>query len=117
MSSAATLPLERPARHWTARAPFVFVTGGKGGVGKTLVAANLALELARRGKRVLLADLDLALSNLNVLLRLPGTRSLEPFRLLQRPACGHHFGGHVSRVGPDLGRRQILQPLLGAGDV
>jgi len=79
MSTAATLPLERPARHWTAQAPFVFVTGGKGGVGKTLVAANLALELARRGKRVLLADLDLALSNLNVLLRLPGTRSLEPF--------------------------------------
>ena len=48
-------------------------------MGKTLVAANLALELARRGRRVLLADLDLALSNLNVILRLPGTRSLEPF--------------------------------------
>ncbi len=79
MSTGAVLPLERPARHGTARAPFLFVTGGKGGVGKTLVAANLALELARRGKRVLLADLDLSLSNLNVLLRLPGTRSLEPF--------------------------------------
>jgi flagellar biosynthesis protein FlhG len=79
MSAGAVLPLALPPRAFTARAPFFFVSGGKGGVGKTLVAANLALELARRGKRVLLADLDLALSNLNVLLRLPATRSIEPF--------------------------------------
>ena len=79
MSSAAAPFTEPRRRGANAAAPFLFVTGGKGGVGKSIVAANLALELARRGKRVLLADLDLALSNLNVLLRLPGTRSLEPF--------------------------------------
>lgn len=36
---------------------FVF-TGGKGGVGKTIVAAGLGLHFARQGKRVLLASLN-----------------------------------------------------------
>lgn len=47
-------------------APFVMVTGGKGGVGKTTLSANLGVELARDGYRVLIIDLDLGLANLNV---------------------------------------------------
>ena len=39
--------------------------GGKGGIGKTVIAANLGTLLARQGKRVLLLDLDLGASNLH----------------------------------------------------
>lgn len=51
---------------------FIAIGGGKGGVGKTFVAANLALALSRRGapagERVVAVDLDLGGSNLNLLL-------------------------------------------------
>ena len=40
-------------------APWITVTGGKGGVGKTLIATNLAIGIARAGYRTLLVDLDL----------------------------------------------------------
>ena len=46
------------------------VAGGKGGVGKSFVAANLAVALARRGYRTIAVDLDLGNSNLHTLLGL-----------------------------------------------
>ncbi len=52
------------------RARITAVTSGKGGVGKTFVAANLAAALARRGERVLVLDADLGLANLDVVLNL-----------------------------------------------
>jgi flagellar biosynthesis protein FlhG len=53
-------------RHGSTRT--IAVTGGKGGVGKSNVAVNLALELAALGWRVSLLDADLALANTDVLL-------------------------------------------------
>ncbi|MGH8088928.1 MAG: AAA family ATPase, partial [Stenotrophomonas sp.] len=44
----------------------IAVTGGKGGVGKTSVAVNLATALGSTGKRVLLLDGDLGLANVDV---------------------------------------------------
>lgn len=57
--------------------PFVLFSGGKGGVGKTLLAANAAIELSRRGHRVLLVDLDLGLADLDVVLRVSCPHTLE----------------------------------------
>lgn len=48
----------------------IAVTSGKGGVGKTVVAINLSLALAELGKRVVLLEADLGLSNIAVLLGL-----------------------------------------------
>ena len=39
--------------------PLVVVAGGKGGVGATTVAVNLALALARQGRRAVFVDADL----------------------------------------------------------
>jgi flagellar biosynthesis protein FlhG len=52
------------------RARILAVTSGKGGVGKTFLAANLAAALAGRGERVLVLDADLGLANLDVVLNL-----------------------------------------------
>lgn len=44
------------------------IASGKGGVGKTLLAANLGIALAQQKKTVVLVDLDLGGSNLHTLL-------------------------------------------------
>lgn len=46
----------------------ITITSGKGGVGKTNLAVNLAISLAQKGSRVILLDADLGLANVDVLL-------------------------------------------------
>ena len=48
----------------------IAVTGGKGGVGKTTVSANLAVSIAATGRDVMLVDADLGMANVDVLLGL-----------------------------------------------
>jgi flagellar biosynthesis protein FlhG len=63
----------RPVR--LARA--IAVSSGKGGVGKTNLAVNLAAAFAAQGKRVALLDADLGLANADVLCGLTPRATLE----------------------------------------
>ena len=55
----------------------ISITSGKGGVGKTNIATNLAYALARSGKRVLVFDADLGLANIDILLGITPQYTIE----------------------------------------
>ncbi|MBQ7630924.1 MAG: AAA family ATPase [Selenomonadaceae bacterium] len=57
-------------------ARIIAVTSGKGGVGKTNLALNLAIGLQKAGKNVLLVDADIGLANINLLMGRVTNRSL-----------------------------------------
>lgn len=46
----------------------IAVTSGKGGVGKTSLAVNLAIQLRKKGKRVVIIDADFGLANVEIML-------------------------------------------------
>ena len=77
MSGALALALPRSGARqvWS-------IGGGKGGIGKSLLAASIGWQLARLGKRVVLVDADLGGANLHTCLGLPGpSRTLADFIL------------------------------------
>ena len=53
------------------------ITSGKGGVGKTNIAANLSICLAAEHQRVVLMDADLGLGNLDVVLNIQSRYNLS----------------------------------------
>ena len=63
--------LRRLVKGSFAQARVICLVSGKGGVGKSNLAANLALGLSTAGRRVVLVDADLALANLDILFNLP----------------------------------------------
>ncbi len=57
----------------------IAITSGKGGVGKTTIAVNLALSLSSLNKETLLLDADLGMANAHILLGINPKHSLEDF--------------------------------------
>jgi flagellar biosynthesis protein FlhG len=85
---------DHPA-HWTRpHARTIVVASGKGGVGKSNLAANLAVELGARGARVLLLDADFAQANLDLLL------GLHPRFDLQHVVSGERTLEEIVVEGP-----------------
>lgn len=69
-------PRRLPSPVPNARARSLLLTSGKGGVGTSNLALNLALALGELGRSVLLVDADLGLANLDLLCGLLPSRDL-----------------------------------------
>ncbi len=59
--------------------PIIAFSSGKGGTGKSFVILNTAYALARLGKKILLLDVDLNLSNINIMLDVKVDQTLYHF--------------------------------------
>jgi len=69
--------LQQTMQTYSRLAKVLAVTSGKGGVGKTNIAANLAICLAASGKKVLLIDTDLSLGNLDIVMGVRSTYNIS----------------------------------------
>ncbi len=58
-------------------ARIISITSGKGGVGKTSISVNLAATFAKKGKKVLVIDADLGLSNVEIMLGVTPSHTLR----------------------------------------
>jgi flagellar biosynthesis protein FlhG len=76
------------------RARVISVASGKGGVGKTSLAVNLAVALAGLGRRTMLVDCDVGCANADILLGLKSDLSIADIAWRGRRI------GEVARTGP-----------------
>ncbi len=93
------------------RRRIVAIGGGKGGIGKSLVSVALAIELVRRGLRVVLVDCDLGGANLHSLLGMSYPKeTLSDFVLRRVPSLGELVvATPVTGLGLISGARNAIQ--------
>jgi flagellar biosynthesis protein FlhG len=90
-------------------AQIISVASGKGGVGKSVVATNLALALAKKGKQVVLADLDIGGADAHILVGLHNpSLTLTDF-------LNQHVD-QLDRLAQRLPLHQNLRIIPGTGD-
>lgn len=68
MDQASNLRQKVQAAQESSNARVIAVTSGKGGVGKTSLSVNLAMEMVKMGKKVVVFDADFGLANVEVML-------------------------------------------------
>ena len=84
------------------------IVGPKGGVGKSIISANLAIALSNAGKRVVAVDLDLGAANLHAILGVRDTKyTLDDFVM--------NKVGDLSQVVSQTGIKNL--GMIGGGDV
>lgn len=93
----------------------IVLGGGKGGVGKTCLSANLAVEIARKGWRVIVVDADLSSSNLELVLGTKSERRLDDFfyqrggKDLSAVVCTTKYD-NLSIISGTTGLRDVANP-------
>jgi pilus assembly protein CpaE len=111
---------EMPSTEWARRGQLVAVFNPKGGVGKTLIAVNLAAALTARGKRVLLVDADTVTGHIPISLGMEGVGTVAdawqdeleggPVLALDEQASAHSSGLKVLPLSPSPIHTDILEP-------
>ena len=98
----------------------IAVTSGKGGVGKSCIALNLAIALARRGRRTLLVDADFGLGSSALLTGNTAEYSIEDVLLGRTQAAVAAISGPDGLqmlVASSAGDNAGWQLGIGAGEV
>jgi MinD-like ATPase involved in chromosome partitioning or flagellar assembly len=100
----------RPVRRRTSgHAELVVVFSGKGGVGKSLIATNLAVALAADGERSAIVDLDLQFGDVAVMLHAESHPTAIDALAQQGEQVDAEFIEEVMATGPE-GVRALLAP-------
>jgi len=126
-SSGRALPvMDQPAAPARAAAPtpvplpnlgrIIAVSSGKGGVGKSTVAVNVAIALAKAGKRVGLMDADVYGPNMPRMMGLNEPPAVINERIIPLQAHGVKFmsiGVLIDRDQPAIWRGPIIMKIIG----
>ncbi len=93
----------------------IAISSGKGGVGKSTVAVNLALALARAGKRVGIMDADIYGPNLPLMLGVDAAPLVENDKIIPLEAHGikvMSIGFLIEKEQPAIWRGPIVMKIL-----
>jgi flagellar biosynthesis protein FlhG len=97
------------------RSTVIGIASGKGGTGKTVLSVNLALELVRRGKKVLYLDADFGLANGHLLMGIEPRQDirglLSPDPLPENPVEEGPWGLRVIPGASGTTRLASLHPV------
>ncbi len=126
-TASRTLPVmgQEPARRPTPPAPtpvaypglgnIVAISSGKGGVGKSTVAANLAVALAQQGARVGLMDADIYGPNIPRMMGVNAQPPVEREKIIPLQAHGvkiMSLGFMIERDQPAIWRGPIIMKII-----
>lgn len=67
---------KKPGKNFNFKSRMITVSSGKGGVGKSNLTLNLAINLAKHGKKIAIIDADFGMANIEVLYGKVPSRSL-----------------------------------------